>query len=49
MSDVSPLNALLLHEQIQEAANCKEELYVTFLDAKEAFDVVSQPNLLING
>lgn len=43
----SPMNAaLLLHEQFREVQTTKQELYVAFLDAKSAFDVVSHPSLL---
>jgi hypothetical protein len=44
----SPLNAaLLLHEQIGEAIHTKSPLYIAFLDAKTAFDVVSLESLMI--
>ena len=43
----SPLNtALLLHEQIREATARKKPLYIAFLDAKAAFDVVNHHSLL---
>jgi hypothetical protein len=46
-SGTSPLNAaLLVHEQIMEAKAAKTPLYIAFLDAKSAFDVVSHQSLM---
>jgi hypothetical protein len=42
----SPLNAaFLLQEEINQAKDTKELLYKAFVDAKTAFDVVSQSSL----
>ena len=44
---VAPLNAaLLVTESINEASDCKSPLYITFLDASKAFDVVDHEILL---
>ena len=44
---VAPLNAaLLVTESINEAIDCKSPLYITFLDASKAFDVVDHEILL---